>query len=130
MFLLVEQDVLNSLSKHSLTQSVINVSELILNLLLSNLLRRLKLRLYHAYNLCDFAIQQILLYTPYHATMCKHDDSEAHNLSDLCPHVRSAYDLPNQEEKEELCHLSVKELREREVGKGLEMNDGPEHCKK
>ena len=129
-FLLVEQDVLNCLSKHGLTQSVINVCQLILNLLLRNLFGRLELGLDHAYNLCNFAIQKILFDTSYHTAMCKHDNSESNHLCDLCPHIRAAYHLSNQEEKEELCDLCVQDLRKREVCEGLEVDNRPENCQK
>lgn len=62
--------------------------------------------------------------------MCKNDNSESYHLRDLRPHVGGAYNLSNQEEKEELSHLSVQELREREVSEGLEVDDGPENCQK
>jgi hypothetical protein len=39
--------------------------------------------------------------------MRKHDDSESNYLSDLGPHIGSAYYLSKQEEKEKLCHLGV-----------------------
>lgn len=98
---------MHSLSKHGLTQCIIYIRQLILNLLLCDLLSRLKLGLYHAYDLSDFPIQEVFLDGADHASVSKHNDSEADDLGDLRPHISGAHYLGEQEEKEKLRYLGV-----------------------
>ena len=120
---------MNGLSEHGLTQCVVDVAQLILNLLCLQRLRWLELRLDHTNYLRGFPVSHVLLDSLYHGPMREHHDAEADYLGDLSPHKAYGDHLTDKECQKELSYLAVKVLGDCEFGDRMELHHATEECK-
>ena len=119
---------MNGLPEHGLSQRVVYVAQLILNLLCLQRLRWLELRLDHANNLRGFPVPHVLLDSLYHGPVREDHDAEADDLGDLRPHKAYGDHLADEECQKELSYLAVKVLGDCEFGDRMELHHATEKC--